>query len=200
MSYRSTIAAGSPTMRLAATMIATLLLILTVVGTVVAGASLLPSPAEPPPPPSFFTGTASTSGACRIANPTIDAAAGVVHSRGESWGCLTWSTDDPRFSGTSEDIWNADDYQAGTDSITDRGGRIVAGRERIENEDGAWEGTWTELDVETFHQVAGWFEGEGAYAGLAAYVVITDPEGSGTVWGMISPTGRLDPPEALVDR
>ena len=148
--------------------------------------------------PSFFTGNTPTTGACEIATPTYTAADGVIHKRGESWGCLTWTTDDPRFSGTSKDIWNTDDYTTGSHPATGRTGDIIAGRERIENADGAWEGTWTVLDVESFHQVAGWFEGEGAYSGLAAYVVITDARGDSTVWGMISPSGRLEPPDAFV--
>jgi hypothetical protein len=146
---------------------------------------------------SFFTGTAPVSGACRAATPTTEVVDGVKQVRGEGWGCLTWTTDDPRFSGTSVNIYDYDEYLQAADTATGRAGSIVAGRERIENADGAWEGTWTQLNVETYHDVAGWFEGEGAYEGLSAYVVITDPDGSATVWGLIRP-GRLEAPEELV--
>ena len=93
-----------------------------------------------------------------------------------------------------------DEYTAGAESATGRIGKIVAGRERIVNDAGAWEGTWTDLEVESFNEMAGWFVGEGAYEGLTAYVVISDGLDSATVWGMISPTGRLEAPEAIPER
>jgi hypothetical protein len=153
--------------------------------------------------PSFFTGTAPTSGSCQLAIPTIEDFGGVSHKRGESWGCLTWTTDDPRFSGVSRNIWNEDQYSEGLTRgssprmATDRVGSIKAGRERIENDAGAWEGTWTDLAVESFDEVSGWFVGEGAYEGLTAYVVITDAQGGAKVWGVIMPDGPLTPPDAL---
>jgi hypothetical protein len=147
--------------------------------------------------PSFFTGNAPTSGACAIAGPTVALVDGVQQDRGTSWGCLSWSTDDPRFSGVSRNIYDTDQYLADAGSATGRLGTVTAGRERIENEAGAWEGTWTGLAVEDFDEVAGWFEGEGAYEGLAAYVVITDASDSAKVWGVISPSGRLDAPASL---
>jgi hypothetical protein len=153
-----------------------------------------------PMAPSFFTGNAPVTGACRIADPTTEEHDGVISRRGESWGCLTWTTDDPRFSGVSTNALNQDEYTSGAASATGRVGSIVAGRERIVNADGAWEGTWTELDVGSFHEVAGWFVGEGAYAGLTAYVVISDALGTATVRGAISPRGRLEAPETIPER
>jgi hypothetical protein len=42
--------------------------------------------------------------------------------------------------------------------------------------------------------------GEGAYDGLTAYVVITDPLDTATVWGVITPSGRLEAPDALPEQ
>jgi hypothetical protein len=108
-----------------------------------------------------------------------------------------WTTDDPRFSGVSRNLVNGDEYTDAAGSATGRVGSIFVGRERIENDAGAWEGTWTNLAVESFNEVAGWFEGEGAYDGLTAYVVITDALDSANVWGYITPDGRLEAPEVL---
>jgi len=159
-----------------------------------------PSPAPVAPDamaPSFFAGSAPTTGACAIGGPTGALVDGVLQTRGAAWGCLTWTTDDPRFSGVSRNVYDADQYLADASSATGRLGTITVGRERIENDAGAWEGTWTDLVVEDFDQVAGWFEGQGAYAGLAAYVVISDPLGSATVRGFISPAGRMEAPASI---
>jgi hypothetical protein len=169
---------------------------------VVAQEAASPSAGSPVDPmaPSFFTGNAPVTGACRIASPTTQVIDAVIQGRGESWGCMTYTTDDPRFSGVSRNVFDTDEYTSAARMATGRTGTIVAGRERIENDAGAWEGTWTGLEVESFNETAGWFAGEGAYDGLAAYVVITDALGSAKVWGFITPNGRLEAPEAVVDR
>ena len=45
--------------------------------------------------------------------------------------------------------------------------------------------------------MAGWFIGEGAYDGLVAYVVITEPEVNGKVWGVIRPDDGFGAPKAF---
>lgn len=168
---------------------ATLLLSLLGAGALVAGAQ---SPAPAPPEEvalSFFSGNVgeSAEGACQLAEPTSETVDGVDRSRGESWGCQTVTTDDPRFSGETTFIWN-------TDAIDNL--EISAVRQRIENEAGAWEGTLTELQVGSqFHESAGWFTGEGAYNGLAAYVMT----GTDKIWGVIRPDDGFAAPEAFVD-
>jgi hypothetical protein len=198
MRHASRVVVGSPTARVAALVAATLLLGLLATGAFVAGAqSPSPAPAEleAAAPPSFFTGNAPFSGACQIASPTTEYVDGVTKKRGESWVCLTWTTDDPRFSGVSKNIYNTDAYIPASGPV----GYLIAGFERIENDAGAWEGTWTELRIDTFDEIAGWFIGEGAYDGLVAYVIITDIQGSASVYGVIKPDDGFGAPTAFVD-
>ena len=141
MRINSTVGVGSPIARIAVILATTLLMAALGVGALVAGAqSPSPAPADTPPM-SFFTGSAPWSEDCPIATPTIETVDGVAKERGESWGCLTWTTDDPRFSGVSEGIWNSDEVSGSAAEASGRPGEIVAGRERIENEAGAWVGT-----------------------------------------------------------
>ena len=101
----------------------------------------------------------------------------------------------------SRNIFNSNDYVVPADVENGRLGTVTAGRERIENDAGAWEGTWTELRVESeFDETSGWFIGEGAYHGLVAYVVITDALASAKVWGVIKPDDGLEAPAALGDK
>jgi hypothetical protein len=191
MRIDSTLGVGSPIARVTAIAAATLLLALLGAGALVAGAQS-PSPTLPEvEAPSFFTGLAPND-ACQIASPTTEVVDGVIRERGESWGCGGWTADDPRFSGESRVIWNADAVM-----IPGSGrAQIVAARERIENADGAWEGTMTELRVGSdIFEASGWFIGEGAYDGMAAYVVISD----GEVSGVIQPDADFGAPEAFVD-
>lgn len=201
MRINSTVGVGSPIARGVVILAATLLAALLGVGVLVVGAQS-PSPAPPDAPAlAFFTGNAPTTGACNIATPTIESVAGIVKKRNESWGCLIWTTDDPRFSGVSRNIWNSDEVLPSATTANGQPGSILAGRERIENEAGAWEGTWTEISVGSESAGnAGWYIGEGAYDGLVAYVVITDPSGSAKVWGVIRPDDGFGPPEAFVEQ
>lgn len=194
MRIDSTLGVGSPIARVAAFAAATLLMALLSAGALVAGAQS-PSPAPPDEVAlSFFTGRMgeSAEGGCLISEPTSEAVGGVTQQRGESWGCLSWTTDDPRISGETKFIWN-------TDAVTmpSGTGEISAVRQRIENEAGAWEGTITELQVGSeLLEAAGWFIGEGAYDGLAAYVV---SRGSGDIWGVIRPDDDFGAPEAFAE-
>ena len=187
--------------------VTTLLMALLSVGALVAGAQS-PSPALPEVQPlSFFSGfqAESAGGACQIAQPTVEVVGYVTQERGESWGCQTVTTGDPRFSGETRFIWNSDAVYG---AISDRDGaggapagdlEISAVRQRIENEAGAWEGTLTELHMGSeFHQGAGWFVGEGAYEGLAAYVM-SDAD-SLRIWGVIRPDDGFGAQPAFADQ
>jgi hypothetical protein len=155
------------------------------------------SPTVDPMAPSFFTGTTPASTACPISvGTTTHTVEGVIERRDASYGCFEWHTDDPRINGTSTVVWDSDEYPETVETATGRSGTIIAIRERIENDAGAWEGTETQLDIDGtgFSEIAGWFTGEGAYEGLLAYVVITDANATAEVWGFITPRERLEPP------
>lgn len=198
MRINSTVGVGSPIARIAVILASTMLVALLGVGALVAGAqSPSPVPSEVPPDApsmSFFSGelAEAAGGACQIAEGTSETVAGVTQTRGTSWGCQVLTTDDPRLSGETTFIWNMDVPASGP------AGEIVAGRQRIENETGSWEGTFTELSFQTFHQQAGWFSGEGAYDGLLAYVVLESRPGGADVWGVVRPDDGFGPPDAFV--
>jgi hypothetical protein len=196
MRIDSILGVGSPTVRVAFLVATTLLLALLSVGALVAGAQSLSPDAPEGGPISFFTGsvaesTESADGACQLAPGTTQEVGGLTQSRGESWGCQVVTTDDPRLSGETTFIWNSDA------AITPNGaGEVIAVRQRIENEDGAWEGTLTELDLGSrFRGSAGWLIGEGAYEGLTAFVM-ADFDG---IWGVIRPDDGFEAPAAFVD-
>ena len=196
MRIDSTLGVGSPTARVAILVATTLLMALLGVGALVAGAQS-PSPAPPEVVTlSFFSGTQAEAPGVRASSRTRRARSSVAstQARGTSWGCQTVTTDDPRFSGETTYIWN-------TDAVNSPGGsgEISAVRQRIENEAGAWEGTLTELQVGSeFHESAGWLVGEGAYDGLAAYVM-TDADNN-KIWGVIRPDDGFAAPTAFAGR
>jgi hypothetical protein len=191
MRFESTLGVGSPIARVTAIAAATLLLALLSAGALVAGAQS-PSPTLPEAQaPSFFTGSPPDD-ACQLAEPTTEVVDGVIRERGGSAGCGVWTADDPRFSGESKVIWNLDAVMLPGSGR----GEIIAARERIENEAGAWEGTVTELQLGSeFGEASGWFMGEGAYDGLMAYIVITD----GKVWGVIQPDAGFGAPAGFAE-
>jgi hypothetical protein len=193
MRIDSTLGVGSPIARVAAIVITTLLLTLLSIGALVVGAQS-PTPDAPEAGAiSFFTGTGPTD-ACQIARPTEETVGDVLQQRGESWGCQAWTVSDPRFSGTAKTIWNMDSAPRAGGS-----GAIISALFRIENEAGAWEGVLTELELGgQFRGSAGWFTGEGAYEGLAAYIINTDDD-TDNIWGVIRPDDGFGPPTAFAD-
>jgi hypothetical protein len=191
MRIDSRLGVGSPIARVAAIAVTTLLLTLLSVGALVAGAQSPPPASLQGTPLSFFSGTHSESaeGACQLTDPPSELVGDVARSRGVRWGCQVVTADDPRFSGEVEVIWNADTF-------TDPSGpfELQATRQRIENEEGAWEGTLTGLQVGLeVPESAGWFFGEGAYEGLAAYVMYDD----WALRGVIRPNDGFGPPESF---
>ena len=110
MRIGSTLGVGSPTARVVAFAAATLLMALSAGALVVGAQSPPPAPPETEPL-SFFSGTTAASGAegaCQLTDPPSEVVDGVEQVRGLSWGCQTVTTDDPRFSGETKYIWNAD--------------------------------------------------------------------------------------------
>jgi len=93
---------------------------------------------------------------------------------------------DPRVSGVGHVVIDADDY----------GGDIGPewGTFRLENDEGAWQGSVSGFHSSVDSHVAGWLQGEGAYTGLSYYYeIVLDHSGynSAVVTGIIYPG---DPP------
>ena len=105
----------------------------------------------------WVTGT-STSGVLVEAG-TQTQVGDVVQTRGEVF-TDTMEMSDPRVSGTGTGTWNQDGYPG------DIG--ISWGTYRLENEGGAWSGTFTSADG-TPTVSSGFLVGEGGYAGLTFY-------------------------------
>jgi hypothetical protein len=89
--------------------------------------------------------------------------------RGEVWEHAA-DLDDPRLAGTMTMSWNWDDF----DPITDTS--VAWGTVTIENEGGSWSGTFTGVEYPTgLVDAHAWLAGDGAYAGLAAFLCIQCP-------------------------
>jgi hypothetical protein len=92
----------------------------------------------------------------------------------------TGSMNDPRLAGTNQITLNADFY-----------GPVASewGTSRLENADGAWEGTWAGASWNGGNatSVSGWLVGSGAYAGYTYYFHVHGPSMPFQVEGIIFP-------------
>ena len=143
--------------------------------------------AAEPAAPSFFTGTVGDdwTGNAEPASERRDD--GVVEFTGESY-TFGWDTNDPRISGTATIITNETDYREGATTLAPTGevGTVRTGVLRIVNDNGSWEGQYTNLQFDKWEQDAGWLTGAGAYDGLTAYFVT---ETFDTIHGHITAEG-----------
>jgi hypothetical protein len=180
MRYRSQLAFGSPTARVAALAAVTMLLAIVGAGALVAGAQS-PSPAPPEVPtamqPAWVTGTLS-------GGEPIGVQSGFFHTTD-----TLIEMSDPRLSGTLSQVFTVVKHPvAGDDTI-----RVFTGEYRIENEGGSWEGTnlGMERGAGPWDTVTdtGVLVGSGAYEGLTAYLMFD--------WSILSPpyevTGAIFP-------
>ena len=172
---------------------------LLVIGSLAAGAQS-DAPATPEPTAPALAGDVATwvTGLARWDDTvTFDSEVfledGTRSSRGAVYR-LTLVTGDPRLDGTMTDTAHFDEFGRPPDHDPLA---VLWGTKRIENADGSWEGPatgatgsdgcWTETV---------WLTGDGAYAGLSAYLHIRncDEDPAGTVEGMIFP-GEVPPRE-----
>jgi hypothetical protein len=182
MRYRSHLAVGSPTARVAAVAAATLLLAVVGAGALVAGAQPSPSPA--PPEDAIGMETAWVTGTLSGGEP-MGTQSGFFHTTG-----VTIEMSDPRLSGALSQVFTVVKHPvAGDDTI-----RIFTGEYRIENEGGSWEGTQSGLErgAGPWDTVTdtGVLVGTGDYEGLTAYLMFD--------WGYAPPltvTGAIFPGE-----
>ena len=128
----------------------------------VAVASPIPSAAAAQPPVAF-------SGSIVCGSPVrtgVDeaAAGGPVRLRTRGWAWQPTATmSDPRLAGDYYISYDSDDYES--DAVTSVG----SGTWRIENDDGAWQGSFTNIKYpDSTTVVSSALVGEGAYRGLTA--------------------------------
>jgi len=103
---------------------------------------------------------------------------------------------DPRISGTWTEVYDLRGWEAPDDSGLPLSPTVSSGAVRIDNEDGAWVGTWDGFGSTVSNQEWIQLQGEGAYEGLTAVIhqtldFATDVE---TFEGVIVPGVPLDHP------
>jgi hypothetical protein len=120
---------------------------------------------EPTPEPYDYGPATIVAGteACAVKEGTETVAAdGTRQSRGWILTC-TDTSNDPRVTGTVIYTWNYDMWGSGGQFA-----HVQWGAGRLENADGAWDGTLTgSFSTENGDVILFWFEGTGAYEGLA---------------------------------
>jgi hypothetical protein len=185
---------------------------MTLLAACAAGASPTPPPASPTPtskpsavvatptpaptpgavsygPVTVVTGT-GTCPTADLGSATTDAD-GVTHYRGGIFRC-TMTTGDPRVSGTETAPWNMDLW-----GTADDGALVQWGTSRLENDEGAWEGTGSGVySSDRGDIIAFWYKGTGGYAGLSYFELWTGQE-PWTIQGQIIPGDPPNPTGAL---
>jgi hypothetical protein len=130
------------------------------------------------------TGTA-TCPTGDFGTPMTDAD-GVHHYRDMLWRCDV-RTDDPRVTGTEIAPWNQDLW-----GTFNKGAAVQWGTSRLENAEGAWEGTGSGVwSSDRGDIIAFWYKGTGAYEGLSYFELWTGRYEPWTIQGQIFPG---DPP------
>jgi hypothetical protein len=170
------------TRMLAAGLAASLMVAVTALGTA----------AQTPPPdalaPASVTGTLGAG----EGDPTPGERSeqdGIVQTRGFTMSGLDVTSSDPRLAGEYSYAGNSDEYAGGV--------RAQAGSVAIRDDLGAWVGTSTEIlgaavgDIETIL-----LAGEGAYAGLTAYLIVDWSQPTRPFKGIIF-AGEMPEPPAI---
>jgi hypothetical protein len=136
---------------------------------------MTPKPMTDGEGPEYVTGTDSALRVTQSGTETV--VGGVTQIRGQEMESLE-TMNDPRVSGTSRITLNGDLHDP-----------VMAewGTTRLENADGAWEGTWTgaSWDAGGATNVSGWLVGTGAYAGFTYYFHVFGPSTPYQVEGII---------------
>jgi hypothetical protein len=196
MRYRSHLVVGSPTARVAAVAISTLLVAILSAGAFVVGAQS-PSPAPPEMDtsdlqPAWVTGT--FGGGIAAATPKFTPLDGLTRAL-YHWKDMRITTTDPRLSGTLDVTYNQDVYGDAAGDLSTF--NVGVGTYRIQNDAGSWEGPNIFLNegssgTRTVSDT-GVLVGRGAYEGLSAFLVFDFR--TGKVVAAIFP-GEM-PPQAM---
>jgi hypothetical protein len=140
------------------------------------------------PGPAVHNGTEET-----VVVPVTDGDMTILQSRGFTYR-QSLTSSDPRLEGTLYQAVNQDDYtlpgdepSAGITSSRPTGLAIGTFTNRIENDEGAWEGSAVQLDLPdgTTYVAPLVMTGEGAYEGLTAIVGFVD------IWNDCAVTGYI---------
>jgi hypothetical protein len=129
--------------------------------------------------------TASFSPSSRVRTGTYEVVDGVTQQRGDAWTPVIFNMSDPRLDGTLIYSEDTDRYPG---SI-----RLAAETYRIENDEGAWQGSTSVAMVGSGYGDAAvvLLVGEGAYEGLYAWADVGD---WGAIEGVIFPAPPPDAP------
>jgi hypothetical protein len=129
-----------------------------------------------PQPPVEFTGRIRCGGEVRQGSTDTvtlaDGEATLRRNRGYAWQ-QSASMSDPRLEGTHYQSWESDSY---TLPRMVAGPAVGWGTQRIVNDEGAWQGSWTEFTPSDGTPAPSWttvLTGEGGYEGLTAIWVAT---------------------------
>jgi hypothetical protein len=149
--------------------------------------------AEPVDPtvPAAFTGHIVFGDQVRFG--TVETVAGRTESRGGAWAPVIVTMSDPRLAGDVTISFDDDTY-------TDPNGATYgfgSGTWRIENPDGAWQGSYDIVSTDEYESVVTTtLAGEGAYAGMSAVWEQTIGDSGWDVRGVVFPAAPPDPPTA----
>ena len=136
---------------------------------------------------AWVTGTIVLAPTCTDATTT--SATVVEHQTGYRCAPQTWTTSDPRLTGTATESWDADVYQAEGASIS-----VAAGHYDLHNEAGSWRcgyvadlshgsGLLTSPDADQVNTCTG----SGGYEGLGAVLLLDWTTSPVSVKGLIFP-------------
>ncbi len=171
MRISSTLAVGSPTARVAAILVATLLIVLSVAGAGVAGARLMAADGEgggTPPDASLFTG-AWTEELDFTSVEDFDWSFDEFAESLDNTSVAMFEATDPRISGLFTQSLSIRSFPI--DQAADTWAMVWSSALRIENEEGAWAGVFDGFANETHPREWYRLEGEGAYDGLTAIML-----------------------------
>ena len=106
---------------------------------------------------------------------------------------------DPRISGTWTEAYDFRGWEAPDDSGLPFSPSVNSGAVRIDNEGGAWVGTWDAIGSASSGYAWTRLQGEGAYEGLTAVIHSTQDFATGVVTyeGVIVPGVLLEYPEPI---
>lgn len=154
---------------------------------------------DPTMAPSFFSGSIGPGRWSIFGEESSEVRAdGVVVADGPAYGDIEFNTNDPRITGTATIISTETDYRQGATTLaTGDVGAVRTTLIRIVNDEGSWDGQYTDLQIDDldFQIMAGWLTGMDAYEGLSAYFVWDFPDN--VLRGYITAEGPPPVPEGL---